>query len=55
MSVIFPIFLQNKCSQSSQIYLSLEKLSKVFTFQSLKFLSDKINLKITLAKLPSVK
>ena len=31
-------FLQNKCSQSSEIYLSPEKLRKVFTFQSCKFL-----------------
>ena len=30
-------FQQNKCSQFSQIYLSSEKLSKVFTFQSWKF------------------
>ena len=35
-------FLQNKCSQSSQIYLSPEKLRKVFTFQSSKFLNDKL-------------
>ena len=37
-------FLQNECSQSSQIYLSPEKLRKMFTFQSCKFLNDKIKL-----------
>ena len=41
-------FLQNECSQSSQIYLSPKKLKKMFTFQSCKFLNDKI-------KLPSAK
>ena len=35
-------FLQNKCSQSSQIYLSPEKLRKVITFQAYKLLSDKM-------------
>ena len=48
-------FLQNKCSQSSQIYLSPEKLRKVFTFQSCKFLNDKIDQNINFAKLPSAK
>ena len=48
-------FLQNKCSQSSQIYLSPEKLRKVFTFQSCKFLNDKIDQKINFAKLPIAK
>ena len=36
-------FLQNKCSQFSQIYLSPEKLKKIFTLQSCKFLNDKID------------
>ena len=36
--------LQNECSQSSQIYLSPEKLRKMFTFQSCKFLNDRIKL-----------
>ena len=48
-------FLQNECSQSSQIYLSPEKLRKVFTFQSCKFLNDKIDQKINFAKLPIAK
>jgi hypothetical protein len=48
-------FLQNKCSQSSQIYLSAEKLRKVFTLQSCKFLNDKIDQNINFAKLPSAK
>ena len=42
-------FLQNECSQSSQIYLSPEKLRKLFTFQSCKFLNDKIDQSINFA------
>ena len=38
-----PNFVQNESSQSSQIYLSPEKLRKMFTFQSCKFLNDKID------------
>ena len=48
-------FLQNECSQSSQIYISPEKLRKMFTFQSCKFLNDKIDQNINFAKLLSVK
>ena len=48
-------FLQIECSQSSQIYLSPEKLRKVFTFQSCKFLNDKIVQNINFAKLPRAK
>ena len=36
-------FLQNESSQFSQIYLSPEKLSKVFTFQSCKWLFAKLS------------
>ena len=36
-------FLQNESSQFSQIYLSPEKLSKVFTFQSYKWLFAKLS------------
>ena len=36
--------MQNECSQSSQIYLSPEKLRFFFTFQSWKFLNDKFKL-----------
>jgi hypothetical protein len=39
-------FLQNECSQSSQIYISPEKRRKMFTFHSCKFLNDKIKLPI---------
>ena len=46
-------FLQNECSQSSRIYLSPEKLRKMFTFQSCKFVNDKIGQNINFAKLPS--
>ena len=42
-------FLQNECSQSSQIYLSPEKLRKIFTLQSWKFLNDKIDQNINFA------
>ena len=48
-------FLQNESSQSSQIYLSPEKLRKMFTFQSWNFLNDKIDQNINFAKLPSAK
>ena len=48
-------FLLNECSQSSQIYLSPEKLRKTFTFQSCKFLNDKIDRNTNFAKLPSAK
>ena len=48
-------FLQNECSQSSQIYFSPEKLRKMFTFQSCKFLNDKIDQNSNFAKLPSDK
>ena len=46
------IFLQNECPQSSQIYLSPEKLRKLFTFQSCKFLNCKIDQSNNFAKLP---
>ena len=36
-------FLQNESSQFSQIYLSPEKLNKVFTFQSCKWLFSKLS------------
>ena len=36
-------FLQIESSQFSQIYLSPEKLRKMFTFQSCKFLNDQID------------
>ena len=36
-------FLQNECSWSSKIYLSPERLRKMFTFQYCKFLNDKID------------
>ena len=49
------IFLQNKYPQSSQIYLSPEKMKNLFTFQSYKFLNDKIYQNINFAKLPSAK
>ena len=42
-------------AQYSQIYLSPEKLRKVFTFQSCKFLNDKIDQDIDFSKLLSVK
>jgi hypothetical protein len=47
-------FLQNERFQSSQIYLSPEKLRKMFTFQSCKFLNDKIdqNIKSAIQKQP---
>ena len=48
-------FLQHECSQSSQIYLSPEKLRKTFTFISCKCLNDKIHQNIKFAKLPSAK
>ena len=48
-------FLQNESSQSLQIYLSPEKLRKMFTFQFCKFLNDKIDHNINFAKLPSAK
>jgi hypothetical protein len=48
-------FLQNECSQSSQIYLSPEKLRKKFTFQCCTFLNDKIDQNINFAKLSSAK
>ena len=35
-------FLQNEFTKSSQIYPSPEKLRNMFTFQSCKFLNDKI-------------
>ena len=37
-----PELFANECSQFSHIYLSPEKLRKVFTFQSSKFLNDKL-------------
>ena len=43
-------FLQNECSQSSQIYLSPEKLRKMFAFQSCKLLNHKIDQNINFAK-----
>ena len=48
-------FLQNECSQSSQIYPSSEKLRKMFTFQSCKFLNLKIDQNINFAKMSSAK
>ena len=48
-------FLQNECSQSSQIYLSPEKMRKMFNFQSCKFFNDNIDQNINFAKLPSAK
>jgi hypothetical protein len=47
--------LQNESSQPSQIYLSPEKLRKLFTFQACKYLNDKIDQNINFAKLPSAK
>ena len=44
-------FLQNECSQSSQIYNSPEKLRKMF----FEFLNEKIYQNINFAKLPSAK